>query len=533
MKIRTQFRITLAFFSIMLIVIASSMMLTSVQVQRVRNQEDLANNVSQAANDLSYLSSDYVIYQESQQLGRWQSKFDSFSNDIENLNVDNIAQKALVQDMQASKQRLKEVFDSVVSSLSISNQSESEFMATFQVSWSRMAIQSQELMADSSLLAQQLHEEVNQLNQTNLFLILAMTGAFGTFVAAIYFQTFRRTLKSIAELHSGTTVIGSGDLDFKVKESKEDEIGELSKAFNDMAINLKMVMASKADLEREIAERKKAEVALIESELVARRRAEELEILQQRLEEKAAEVEEYAARMEVLAEERAVKLRDAERLAAIGATAGMVGHDIRNPLQAITSDVYLASSDLRLLPESEQRNAALESLDEIEKNVDYINKIVQDLQDYARPLTPLTKTVSLEELSKEVLYKNGVPSRIKVTLEVDEKVRKIISDAALLKRVLANLVTNAVQAMPGEGKLSVRAIQEQNDVVITVQDTGVGIPDEVKEKLFTPLFTTKSKGQGFGLAVVKRVTEALGGNVTFESKTDQGTKFTVRLPNKI
>ena len=105
-------------------------------------------------------------------------------------------------------------------------------------------------------------------------------------------------------------------------------------------------------------------------------------------------------------------------------------------------------------------------------------------------------------------------------------------DCTLLKRILGNLVSNAVQAMPNGGELTMRAQQEADDMVITVQDTGVGIPDKVKPKLFTPLFTTKSKGQGLGLAVVKRMTEALNGTVTFESIEGNGTTFIVRFPFK-
>jgi signal transduction histidine kinase len=84
--------------------------------------------------------------------------------------------------------------------------------------------------------------------------------------------------------------------------------------------------------------------------------------------------------------------------------------------------------------------------------------------------------------------------------------------------------------MPDGGKLTVQAYREKTAVVITVQDTGVGISEDAKEKLFTPLFTTKAKGQGFGLAVVKRLTEALGGTVTFESQEGKGTTFTLILP---
>ena len=125
-----------------------------------------------------------------------------------------------------------------------------------------------------------------------------------------------------------------------------------------------------------------------------------------------------------------------------------------------------------------------------------------------------------------------IPENIKASCNVEKTAKKILVDCNLLKRILGNLVSNAVQAMPNGGKLTMRAHQEAGDTVITVQDTGVGIPDKVKPKLFTPFFTTKSKGQGLGLAVVKRMTEALNGTVTFESKEGNGTTFIVRFPSK-
>ena len=208
----------------------------------------------------------------------------------------------------------------------------------------------------------------------------------------------------------------------------------------------------------------------------------------------------------------------------------MVGHDIRNPLQAIASDIYLAKTELPEIPDGKAKEGIKESLDGVEKNVEYINKIVQDLQDYAKPNIPNAKETDLEALCKEVLFKNKLPENIKATCVVNVKAKKIVTDQSMLRRVLSNLINNAVQAMPEGGKLQVSAYQDAKNTVIEVQDSGVGIPEEVKSKLFTPLFTTKPKGQGFGLAVVKRLTEAIGGTVTYESELGKGTKFTLRLP---
>jgi PAS domain S-box-containing protein len=252
--------------------------------------------------------------------------------------------------------------------------------------------------------------------------------------------------------------------------------------------------------------------------------------MQLKLEESAVRLEEYANQMEALANQRAAQLKDAERLATIGATAGMVGHDIRNPLQAITGDVYLAKTELASIPESEEKKSALESLQEIEKNTDYINKIVADLQDFARPLKPNIEEVDLKLIIEDLLKKNGLPENVKVSVKVESDARKIVADSTFVNRVMYNLVNNAVQAMPNGGKLTLNAYKEANDVLIIVKDTGVGIPEAVKGKLFTPMFTTKAKGQGFGLPVIKRMTEALGGTVTFESQEGKGTSFIVRLP---
>ena len=241
-------------------------------------------------------------------------------------------------------------------------------------------------------------------------------------------------------------------------------------------------------------------------------------------------LENYSKHLEDLVEEKTKLLKDSERLAAIGQTAGMVGHDIRNPLQSIIGEVYLANSELSTLPDSEEKTSIKESLDIMKHNIEYMNKIVLDLQDFAKPLNPCAEETNIEQMIQELLTRDGVPESIQTEARIESEARIVTADSAYMKRILGNLVSNAVQAMPKGGKLTVEAHREASAVIITVKDTGVGVPEEARDKLFTPLFTTKSKGQGFGLAVVKRLTEALGGTVTFESQEGKGTTFTIRLP---
>ncbi len=244
------------------------------------------------------------------------------------------------------------------------------------------------------------------------------------------------------------------------------------------------------------------------------------------------QLEKYRDHLERLVDERTKQLKDAERLAAIGATAGMVGHDIRNPLQAITGDLYLLKSELELTLESDQKKNSLESIQEIERNIDYINKIVADLQDYSKPLNPSIEKADIKGIIEELLSKTSAPENIKVSINVEPDARSIVADSTFINRIMYNLVNNAVQAMPNGGSLTIHAYKDENYFVISVKDTGVGIPKEIKNKLFTPMFTTKAKGQGFGLPVVKRMTEALNGTVSFDSQEGKGTTFTLRLPAK-
>jgi signal transduction histidine kinase len=261
-----------------------------------------------------------------------------------------------------------------------------------------------------------------------------------------------------------------------------------------------------------------ASIALINSQML------------EKLEENEKLLKAHSERLEEMVEEKTKQLKNAERLSAIGETAGMVGHDIRNPLQAIIGELYLAKGELASLPDGDAKESLKESVKAVEEQVTYINKIVTDLQDYAKPLAPCFEDTDLKKIIESVLLTIKVPEAVEVVYSVEDDFPKLMIDPAYMRRILTNLMSNAVQAMPNGGKIRIDTYHKGNKAFIKVEDTGEGIPEDAKDKIFKPLFTTKAKGQGFGLAVVKKLTEALDGTITFESELEKGTKFTIVLP---
>jgi len=248
------------------------------------------------------------------------------------------------------------------------------------------------------------------------------------------------------------------------------------------------------------------------------------------LKQAQAKLSEYATNLERLVEERTKQLQSAERLAAIGQTAGMVGHDIRNPLQAIVGDLFVLKSDVQSL-HGVDKQSIIETIEDISANVEYINKIIADLQDYAKKPSPKIEEANLKGIIDKAFSTLKIPAGVQVDYNVGPNIT-IKTDVSYIRRVITNLTSNAIQAMPNGGTLTIKAKyeNERRNVQITVADTGQGIPKELQNNLFKPLFTTKSKGQDFGLVVVKKFVEALNGTINFESEAGKGTKFTINLP---
>ncbi len=226
-------------------------------------------------------------------------------------------------------------------------------------------------------------------------------------------------------------------------------------------------------------------------------------------------------------EEQRLKL---ERLATIGELATMVGHDLRNPLQSIENATYVLNNELARLSPSIPREA-MKTLHVINDSVNYADKIIKDLHDFSATKKPVLKKTNVNEVLEEALSQVEAPENVELTTELGH-LPEIIVDKGMIKRVFLNSALNGIQAMENGGRLKVSTKKTKGFVEVIFIDTGVGIPKENMEKLFTPFFTTKAKGMGMGLAICKKFVESHGGSIEVESKKGKGTTFTVKLPIK-
>jgi len=240
---------------------------------------------------------------------------------------------------------------------------------------------------------------------------------------------------------------------------------------------------------------------------------------------------EVAARTRELTEAQEKLVRQ-EKLAVLGQLAGSVGHELRNPLGVINNAVYYLKMTQ---PDVDEKISKYHAV--IEQEVHNAEKIITDLLDFARVKSVDQELIAIPVLVQSVLARFLVPEYITTVLDLPADLQNILVDQRQMEQVLGNLTTNACQAMIEGGTLTIRAQPAALDdgqpaVRIQVIDTGSGITAENLKKLFEPLFTTKARGIGLGLAVSRKLVEANGGRIDVQSEVGKGSTFTVYLPIK-
>lgn len=221
------------------------------------------------------------------------------------------------------------------------------------------------------------------------------------------------------------------------------------------------------------------------------------------------------------------KLVKTERLASIGELAGQIGHDLRNPLAAINNGVYLLKKKNALMPETERMKVC----EVIETAIKDSDRIITSLVDYASDLNMEMEHCTPKFLTLKALSKVIIPERINIVNLSSDQI-DLYLDAQKIETSFVRVIENAIDAMPENGLLKISSELKGSYVEISFQDSGTGISEAIQSKLFAPLVTTKAKGMGMSLAISKRIVEALGGTITFESTKNQGTTISFNLPVK-
>ncbi|MGI8638968.1 MAG: sensor histidine kinase [Pyrinomonadaceae bacterium] len=283
-----------------------------------------------------------------------------------------------------------------------------------------------------------------------------------------------RFTRPIANLSDASRRVAEGDLSVRVEGAKRnDEIGKLTNQFNEMTAELEKTRQLQA------------------------------------------------------------KLQETEKSAVVGRLASAIAHEIRNPLNYI--NLTLDHLRSKFAPENAEKQATFEKLTaQLKTEVGRINRQVSDFLSYSRPLKLDLQPIGLKEVIKDslrIIEPQADELNIKIGLVERENVTKILGDAEILRSVFNNLLSNAMQAMEKTGgNINMTISPDENFVKIEVADKGIGIPDEHLSKIFEPYFSTKETGTGLGLAIVQKIIEDHNGTIKVESKLNEGTKFTVKLP---
>ena len=214
-----------------------------------------------------------------------------------------------------------------------------------------------------------------------------------------------------------------------------------------------------------------------------------------------------------------------EKMATLGQLGGGVAHELRNPLGVISNAVYFLKSSL-----TNADDTTVEYLDMISSEIRGAVQIIENLLSLTRKDDPQMEETLVAELVARGLVRRVPPEGVVVSTEISDETLSVLADPSQIVQVMENLLSNAYQAMPDGGELTIKAWEENNNVLISVADTGSGIPEEHLEEIFEPLFTSKARGFGFGLSISRDLIGVNNGSIEVESVVDQGSTFTLKLP---
>jgi len=320
---------------------------------------------------------------------------------------------------------------------------------------------------------------INLVRVISVLIVIALLAA-----GALGFMIVKQIIQPIHSMSVTAIAVSSGDLSQRVDIKRDDELGVLGATFNSMTAQLKTLIDN---LEQKIIER------------TAQLKDAQAELLRQ------------------------------ERLAALGKVTATIAHEIRNPLATVNTSIFSIGAAL----EKNQTERIMRALGLAERNIRRCDNIITELLDYTRKLEIRPSNVHIDRWVGRVLDEQTFPEGIFCRRNLSSGIEMRI-DGEHMRRALINVITNAVHALSEEGspgkEMTVETARSGNNLEIRVIDNGNGIPEDLRQKIFEPLFSTKGFGVGLGLSITMDIMEKHNGGVDVRSKVGEGTTVVLWIP---
>ncbi len=332
-----------------------------------------------------------------------------------------------------------------------------------------------------------------------IFWVLLIVVAVSLFLGLVISQSI---VKRVQTLQEAMEQVGEGNFDIPNVPTSNDEFGALAEKFITMSQSLKdktlKLVTAQKELQRWNSD------------------------LETRVQQRTKDLKE--------AQEQLIA---GEKLAALGQMASVVGHELRNPLAVMNNSVYFLKTKLSAAAgETGLEEKIVKHFKILETEIVKSNMIIRDVLDFARNRPLNAAPHKVDELLEKAIERIQIPVDVELKKELRLGDLEVVLDEDELRQVLVNLMENACQAMTSGGTLFVGTKTQDDFAMITIGDSGCGIPQEHLQKIFAPFFTTKSRGTGLGLTVVKKIVERHLGTIQVESKLAEGTQFHIKLPIK-
>ena len=342
------------------------------------------------------------------------------------------------------------------------------------------------------LSLERVNYQIKKMTHT-ILLITALVILAGIVISSFFVQIL---VNPIQALTLGTKKIAAGNFDYRVPITTSDEFAVLATSFNSMAMDMATHIREINREKRELLELKVA------------------------LEQRTLELEETLDKVKEIQDD----LIRSEKFATIGRLASNVAHELRNPLSAIKNISYFLS---RMGAFSDDKSKQMVNM--LSSEVLRANKIITDLLDYSKTKKLNKQEVPIETFIEKAIVSVPMPQQIELIKQIEPMT--VFVDPDKMTQIIINLLSNAKDAMPADGgEITITTGKTAKNFYIKVEDTACGMDDETVSRLFEPLFTTKLKGIGLGLSIVKEIIEAHSGTISVKSKKGVGTTFTIEIP---